>query len=97
MEQKEMMARDRVKGKVPPMNSMATSENLECAVTRLKRAGRQVQRTPQRKVTEAGARRQAGEGACTDIGGLSSALCAVRFDVMSDDVDNDWTDVTRRY
>ena len=33
--------------------------------------------------------RKAGEDADEDIAGLSNTLCALRFDVKSDDVDND--------
>ena len=36
-----------------------------------------------------------GEDADKDIAGLSNTLCALRFDVKSDDVDNDWTEFTR--
>ena len=58
-------------------------------MTSLKRAGRQVQRNPVREVTEARARKaseceKAREDADKD-GGLSHAVWAVRFDVMSDD------------
>ena len=38
---------------------------------------------------------KAGTDADKDIGRLSNALCAVRFEVMSDDVEIDWTGVMR--
>ena len=30
-----------------------------------------------------------------DIGGLSNALCTASFNVMSDEVENEWTEVKR--
>ena len=76
---------------------MATAETAESTVN-LKRAGRQVQRNPQGKVTEARAgqasnvnildeQEKAGEEADKDIGGVSNIFCRERFDV-SDDVGN---------
>ena len=38
---------------------------------------------------------KAGEDADKDTAGLSNTLCALRVDVISDDVDNDWTEFTR--
>ena len=99
-----MMAGNRILAKVLPRNSMATSETVVCAVTHLKRAWRHVQRNLQRKVMEERARKgkqvdvlddqeKAGEDADKDFGELSNALWAVR--VISDNVENDWIEVTR--
>ena len=100
-----MMAGYRVKGKwCCQENSMATSETVANTVTHLKRAWRHVQRNLQRKAMEARARggkqvdvldeqEKAGEDADEDFAELSNALWAVR--VMSDDVENDWIEVTR--
>ena len=93
-------------GRAPPRHSMATAETVESTVTSMKRVGRQVQRKPTDKVhgckvkkgkqvNVLGEQEKAGEDAGNDSGGLSNAPCAVRLDVMSDDVENDWAEVTR--
>ena len=80
-----MMAGDEVKARVQPRISMATAETVESTMTGLHRAGRHVQRNPQRKVTDATAsvarkcsgldeQEKAGEDAFKDIGGLSNAF-----------------------
>ena len=38
----------------------------------------------------------AGEHADKDIEGLSNALCTVSFNVMSDEIEDDWTDAKKR-
>ena len=39
--------------------------------------------------------KKASEHADTDIGRLSNASCAVKLNVMSDEVENDWMEVER--
>ena len=96
-----MLARGRMAGRAPPRHSVTTAETVESAVTSLKRAGRQVQRKPTDKVHGCKVKKgkqlnvldeqeKASEDAGNDIGGLSNAPCAVRLDVMSGDVENDW-------
>ena len=79
---------------------------MESTVRGLKHAGRQVLRHLQGKgqgikgkngkqVNVLDEQEKAGEDAEKDTGGLSNALCAVSISVMSDEVENDWTEVNR--
>ena len=93
-ERKAMMAREQVQAKILSRNSMAT---VESTVTRLKLVGRHVQRNQQRRackkdkqVNVLDEQEKADLDAEKDIRELSDALCLVSFNVMPDEVQNDW-------
>ena len=79
-----MMASSRVQANVLPRKSMVIAEIVGNTVTRLKRYGKKG-----KQVNALDEHEKTSEDRDKDIGELSNGLCAVRFDAMSDDVENE--------